>query len=211
MKKNDFKALREKIDSIRLDASLEREKLILSKKDENDVYHVAVALHSEVTCFDPYSNKKELNNDVFDYIERMVSEFPPDASLSIDFKTSKDLSERKGEIESLYRNHYLFAFDALGLKKKRSHIAILIMTQVGILFLLAFAIVSAISNRLEPKDPGINFLFLIATELLSTAEWVLFWEAFDKIFFDSTERKRERFLMGRLASANITFKEIDEE
>lgn len=211
MKKNDFKALKDKIDSIRLDASLEREKLILSKKDENDVYHVSVSLNSEETCFDPYSDKKELNNDVFDYIERMVLEFPPDASLSIDFKTSKGLSDRKGEIESLYRNHYLFAFDELGLKKKRSHIAILIMTQVGILFLLAFAIVSAFSNRLDSKDPGINFLFLIATELLSTAEWVLFWEAFDKIFFDSTERKKERFLMGRLASANITFKEINEE
>lgn len=211
MKKNDFKALKDKIDSIRLDASLEREKLILSKKDENDVYHVFVSLDSEETCFDPYSDKKELNNDVFDYIERMVLEFPPDASLSIDFKTSKSLSDRKGEIESLYRNHYLFAFDELGLKKKRSHIAILAMTQVGILFLLAFAIVSAFSNHLDSKDPGINFLFLIATELLSTAEWVLFWEAFDKIFFDSTERKKERFLMGRLASANITFKEINEE
>lgn len=211
MKKNDFKALRDKIDSVRLDASLEREKLLLSKKDENGVFHVSVSLLEEETCFDPYSNKKELNGDVFEYIERVVSEFPPDASLSIDFEVGPSLKERKVEIASLYRNHYLFAFDELGLKKKRSHMAIFVMTQVGILFLLAFAIVSAFSNHLGSKEPGINFLFLIATELLSTAEWVLFWEAFDKIFFDSTERKKERFLMGRLASADLAFKDIDGE
>lgn len=211
MKKNDFKVLRDKIDSVRLDASLEREKLLLSKKDENGVFHVSVSLLGEETCFDPYSNKKELNGDVFEYIERVVSEFPPDTSLSIDFEVTPSLKDRKGEIASLYRNHYLFAFDELGLKKKRSHMAIFVMTQVGILFLLAFAIVSAFSNHLGSKEPGINFLFLIATELLSTAEWVLFWEAFDKIFFDSTERKKERFLMGRLASADLTFEDIDGE
>ena len=211
MRRKDFKALGEKIESIRLDASLERENALLSKKDENGVFHVTVFLTSEDACFDAYSNKKELNGEVFNYIERIVSEFPPDAPLSIDFNLASSLKERQAEIESLYRNHYLFAFDALGVKKKRSHIAILIMTEVGILFLFAFAIVSAFSNHLDSKDPAINFLFLIATELLSTAEWVLFWEAFDKIFFDSAERKKERFLMGKLASAKIAFKNIDGE
>ncbi len=211
MRRKDFKALGEKIESIRLDASLEREKALLSKKDENGVFHVTVFLASEDACFDAYSNKQELNGEVFNYIERVVSEFPPDAPLSIDFELGNSLKERQIEIASLYRNHYLFSFDSLGAKKKSSHIAVFIMTQVGILFLLAFAIVSAFSNQLGSKDPGLNFLFLIATELLSTAEWVLFWEAFDKIFFDSAERKKERFLTGRLASAKITFKDIDGE
>lgn len=210
MEKKSFAEIREKIEEIRLDAAFEREKSLLSHKDENGVYHIDVCLNSNEEAFSALSNGKKLNPEAFEYIEETAKEFPLDAPLSVDFVLSKELYGRKEEIKSLYQKHYLYRFDEIGSEKKRSRLAIVAMAFGGILFLLAFAIVSAFSNHLQSENAWLHFAFLVATELLSTAEWVLFWEAFDKLFFDSNERKAERLFVGRLAASNLSFKQKED-
>lgn len=205
----DFRSLPLELELLEEEGNKERREFLESSLDKDGVYHLRVELHDEESIFSVYNGEHALNPDLYSYIAEMAENFPLDSLLALDFYLPEDLMPLAPRIERLYRQGRLFDYQRLDTERKKSHRAIVALTLSGSFFVIAFSLVSAFGNSLSEKGLVLTLVFLILGELLSNAEWVLLWEAFDKLFFGESNRKIARLRKGQLATAKCSFHPLE--
>lgn len=209
-KKRDVRELANGLSLLEEESERERIEFYRDAIDERGVCHIPVIVHSEEELYSPYGGKRSLGPGLFEHVDRFAENFPLDAVVALDFYLPESLLQDEKEIARLYKEGRLYEYQQLDVAKRRSHRSILALTFGGILFILLFSLLSAFKESLA-ITPGLVLLFLIGGELLSNAEWVLLWEAFDKFFFGENARKKKRLRVGQLALASLSFHPLSKE
>jgi len=176
--------------------------------DETGAYHIVVSIPSKDDLYDPYSAGKDLAEGVYSWVERRAKEFPVGAPLAVDFLLPEELLSEQALIGSLFRDHYLSEYALLKREERRMRLAIASMVALGSAFLIGASLVGAYKDG--TTDNFALYLFLlILGEILGIGDWVLFWESFDKIFFEEAGRKARRLYLERINSAPLRYLPIE--
>lgn len=163
-------------------------------RDDDGNAVVDVCLSDEVAIYDPLSLKgaKDLNGDIYDYIEKQTNVIPANVPLRI--RMHGDFSEKEqGEIKQIMHQHYVMktfdiSWDLVANFKKMALMAIFGVIVLAIYLYLA-----------------ITAKHVFVTEILSIIGSFSLWEAADAFLVERPRLRRESRNNEQNLNAKIEF------
>lgn len=140
-------------------------------------------------------NQLELCDDIYDYIDEKTSMLNNDVELDLDIMGIKLDNNDKERVKHLLNEHYAIELYKKQRKYKKCKKSILRLFIFGIIFLLAYTFIA-----LHP-----NFDLFI--EIFGFLFSFTLWQAFELLFFDLRDIKREREAITQKLIMNIYFEE----
>lgn len=192
--KNNVKSLEEKIISLEKEEDNTIKDYVGSLIGDDGLTHIEVDL-TEGDVYEPYSNGKEINKAVVDYINETAALIPPGKELSIDLITNEHES-----IKNLIYQEYVFRYAEAKRKKKISNVKSAVLFSIGIALLVLCSTAIAIG-----EIKGLRLMSIIG-EVLSISGSFFIWETINEFFFNRPSITREMFRLGRVAMSQFTVK-----
>ena len=162
--------------------------------DKNGRVQINVGIKTQEDFFSPYSYKtyEFMNPEVSNYINMSESSIPVNEELSIDIYTETDTTnEEKKRIRRAVKRHHAEQLVIINTKLRHNLIQGIVFSILGILILLAEAIVySMISN-------------MYLDTILAVIGWLFLWDGLEVMLGDRSELKRKKIRSYRILNAKV--------
>ena len=162
--------------------------------DKNGRVQINVGIKTQEDFFSPYSYKtyEFMNPEVSNYINMCESSIPVNEELSIDIYTETDTTnEEKKRIRRAVKRHHAEQLVIINTKLRHNLIQGIVFSILGILILLAEAIVySMISN-------------MYLDTILAVIGWLFLWDGLEVMLGDRSELKRKKIRSYRILNAKV--------
>lgn len=148
--------------------------------------------------FSPLLNR-DLDDDLFEYLESCCREIPKRYSLKIVLHLPRNVKDpHKEELNSIsFLNFFSYKLRKLTLSRRSLY--------TGALWYLLFGVVFISLGYLTEMILIVSELFAILQEGFFIGGWVLFWELFTALFFRNRELKESLSVLKRLRDAKIEY------
>jgi len=149
--------------------------------------------------FSPLLNR-DLDDDLFEYLEECVREIPKRNTVEIALHLPKDLKDRGKESMNTesFRNFFDYKIRKLQIMRRELYSNTFRYSLFGILFI---SLGYFLENGITPHSGLIKIL----REGFFIGGWVLFWELFSTIFFRKSDIKKTMTSLTRLKNAAIVY------
>ncbi len=163
--------------------------------DEEGNAVIDIKLDDDYEIFNPLSmgNQKEINPDIFDYIDQKADLIPMRYPLVIRFHSKPLAEEDKSQISHCIKEHYFSEIQDVDWDKKKNNWLILLMSLIGVLFIVIYLICELTNSN------------MIIIEIMSIIGWFAIWEAANHFFVDRNELKRKKLEVTQSYIAKIEF------
>jgi len=153
--------------------------------------------------FSPLINR-DLDDDLFEYLESCAAEIPKKYSLCIVFNIPEKLKDNKKEEKNIigFQNYFKYQIRKLRMEQKNNIKNSVLYGFFGILLIFIAYFIRKTSFSIPFIDVIIEGFFI--------GGWVLFWELFSAIFFKQNNMGRRKYILTRLMKSNIVYKYISE-
>lgn len=159
--------------------------------EENGVPHIEINL-SNGNIYDEYSTDSELNQTIFEFVDKVFRLVKKKADLEIDITYPSTMKEEeKDKIEKLFKSHYAINIVKSNEEIKRHNIVSIILLFFGIIVYGAYGLLEYFK---------MDFIFQGVIEI---ASWVFIWEAVDMFFLSNFGSRLERMKNIKIFNAKI--------
>ena len=162
--------------------------------DKNGRVQINVGLKSQENFFSPYSYKtyEFMNPEVSDYINMCEASIPVNEELSIDIYTETDTTnEEKKRIRRAVKRHHAEQLVIINKKLRHNLVQGILFSILGILILLAEAIVYSIVEN------------MYLDTILAVIGWLFLWDGLEVMLGDRSELKRKKIRSYRILNAKV--------
>jgi hypothetical protein len=162
----------------------------------NDGYaNIDLVEYDGMEWFDPMSsgNQRELNGDVYDFLDKKSFYIPVDYPVRVRIKNSRLSEDDKDFVKNIMREHYTLGLWEETENLKHNRLAAIGLALFGAMLLItAFAAASA----------GINS---VISEMMMIVATFTFWEAADYAMLKRGEILKQKIYAGQMATADLVF------
>lgn len=142
----------------------------------------------------PFSDKALINDEIFNYIDRLYRINLIEEDLSLNFVFDDDISENEQkEIIDKIKQEYEFKFSSKKMEIRRVNLKSLLLLIIGLVLLSLYVILSVV----------LNYQF---SEMISIFSWVFIWESVDFFVFENSKNRRELIKLRHLNRAKFNIK-----
>lgn len=152
---------------------------------------VRIRVDAKGGLYSPYSDKKDLDTDLLDYIERTAYSVPIDRPLTVSFLSVPE--EERENVSATYKKYFELKFNDKCLDLKICYFKAIILLVLGFIF-FGFALAFSRFNILW----GLN-------EICTVAASFTMWESVDFFLLERSNIKAEKLDSAQLLLAKIEF------
>ncbi|MBN2440947.1 MAG: hypothetical protein JXJ04_06365 [Spirochaetales bacterium] len=171
-------------------------------KEQNKIYiDIRLDFYREiynVWDFSPLINR-DLDDDLFEYLENCAGEIPKKYSLSIVFHVPAHIKDPEKEKKSItgFKNYFNYQMRKINQEQRN------IMGRSGIygFFGVILIFIGYFLKTIAVSVPFLNVLI----EGFFIGGWVLFWELFSTVFFKQSDVRRRKYIINRLKNTEIIY------
>lgn len=171
--------------------------------DTDDTYVIDISLDTYLELFNDWDRspirRKDLNHELFEYLEEAAYEIPNKYQTKITFgmpEAVKNEQKQENSITGLrnnFRNTIHFINRTLSTNNRKS----ILYALLGLIFI----VLSTIFEQFLPE----TFFFTVLAQGIFVGGWVLLWEAFSLFIFVSYEHRDRRKRYRRFLNSKIEF------
>ena len=152
---------------------------------------VRIRVNTEGGLYSPYSDKRDLDADMLDYIESTAYNIPIDRPLTINFSSVPD--EDRENVKSAYNKYFELKFNDKCLDLRICYIKAIVLLVLGFIF-FGCAVAASRFDILW----GLNEIFTVAASFTM-------WESVDFFLLERSNIKAEKLDAAQLLLAKIEF------
>ena len=169
----------------------------------DDTYVIDISLDNYLEIFNEWDRspirRKDLNHELFDYLEEAAYEIPLKYKTKILFGIPEKVKDKKRQENAItgLRNNFRYVIHFINRTLSTNNRKSILYALLGLLFI----IMSTVFEQFLPD----TFFFTILAQGIFVGGWVLLWEAFSLFIFISYEHRDRRKRYRRYLESVIEF------
>lgn len=170
---------------------------------EDDTYVIDISLDNYLEIFNEWDRsplrRKDLNHELFDFLEEASYEIPLKYKTKISFGIPENVKDKKRQENAItgLRNNFRYVIHFINRTISVNNRKSVVYASMGLLFI----VLSTIFEKFITD----TFFFNILAQGIFVGGWVLLWEAFSLFIFISYEHRDRRKRYRRYLESTIEF------